>query len=43
MKKTLAVGVSGQARHRVVSENLVSFRKPGAPAVLQGKRTLSPL
>ncbi len=34
MKKTLAVGVSGEARHRVVTENLVSFRKPGAPAVL---------
>ncbi len=34
MKKTLVVGVSGEARHRVVTENLVSFRKPGAPAVL---------
>ena len=34
MKKTLAPGVSGEARHRVVTENLVSFRKPGAPPVL---------
>ena len=34
MKKTLVAGVSGQAKHRVVTENLVSFRKPGAPAVL---------
>lgn len=34
MKKTLVVGVSGEARHRVVTENLVSFRKPGAPNVL---------
>jgi len=34
MKKTLVAGVSGEARHRVVTENLVSFRKPGAPAVL---------
>jgi predicted thioesterase len=34
MKKTLAVGVTGEARHRVVTENLVSFRKPDAPAVL---------
>jgi len=34
MKKTLVPGVSGEARHRVVTENLVSFRKPGAPAVL---------
>ena len=34
MKKTLAVGVTGEARHRVVTENLVSFHKPDAPAVL---------
>ena len=34
MKKTLVAGISGEARHRVVTENLVSFRKPGAPPVL---------
>lgn len=34
MKKTLVAGVAGEARHRVVTENLVSFRKPGAPPVL---------
>jgi predicted thioesterase len=34
MKKTLVPGVMAEARHRVVTENLVSFRKPGAPAVL---------
>ncbi|NUQ63912.1 MAG: thioesterase family protein [Pirellulales bacterium] len=34
MKKTLAPGVVGEARHRVVTENLVSYRKPGAPNVL---------
>jgi len=34
MKKTLVAGVTGEARHRVVTENLVSFRKPDAPAVL---------
>ena len=34
MKKTLVAGVVGEARHRVVTENLVSFRKPDAPAVL---------
>jgi fluoroacetyl-CoA thioesterase len=34
MKKTLAPGVSGEWRHRVVTENLVSFRRPGAPPVL---------
>ena len=34
MKKTLAPGISAEARHRVVTENLVSFRKPGAPNVL---------
>ena len=34
MKKTLVPGVTAEARHRVVTENLVSFRKPEAPAVL---------
>ncbi len=34
MKKTLVPGVSAEARHRVVTENLVNFRKPDAPAVL---------
>ncbi len=34
MKKTLVPGVTAEARHRVVTENLVSFRKPGAPPVL---------
>jgi fluoroacetyl-CoA thioesterase len=34
MKKSLASGVTGEYRHRVVTENLVSFRKPGAPPVL---------
>lgn len=34
MKKTLMPGVTGEARHRVVTENLVSYRKPGAPNVL---------
>lgn len=34
MKKTLISGVTGEARHRVVTENLVSYRKPGAPHVL---------
>lgn len=34
MKKTLSPGVTGEARHRVVTENLVSYRKPGAPNVL---------
>jgi len=34
MKTTLAPGVTGEARHRVVTENLVSFRKPAAPPVL---------
>lgn len=34
MKKTLVPGVTGEARHRVVTENLVSYRKPGAPHVL---------
>jgi len=34
MKPTLIPGVSGEARQRVVTENLVSFRKPGMPPVL---------
>jgi fluoroacetyl-CoA thioesterase len=34
MKQTLAAGVTGEARLRVVTENLVSFRNPGAPPVL---------
>ncbi len=34
MKKTLVAGVVGEVRHRVVTENLVSFRKPDAPPVL---------
>lgn len=34
MKSTLAAGASGEARHRVVTENLVSFRRPGMPPVL---------
>ena len=34
MRKSLVPGVTGEYRHRVVTENLVSFRKPGAPAVM---------
>jgi len=34
MKKTLVAGVAAEARHRVVTENLVNFRKPDAPPVL---------
>ena len=34
MKETLVPGVSGEARHRVVTENLVSFRRAGMPPVL---------
>jgi len=34
MKKTLVPGVTAEARQRVVTENLVSFRKPDAPPVL---------
>jgi fluoroacetyl-CoA thioesterase len=34
MKKTLVPGVSGEKQHRVVTENLVSFRRPEAPPVL---------
>ena len=34
MKSSLVTGVDGQYRHRVVTENLVRFRKPDAPAVV---------
>ena len=34
MKKTLVPGVSAEVQHRVVTENLVNFRKPEAPPVL---------
>ena len=34
MKKTLVPGTMGEARHRVVTENLVSFRRAGMPPVL---------
>jgi fluoroacetyl-CoA thioesterase len=34
MKKTLVPGVSGEARRRVVTENLVSFHRRGMPPVL---------
>ncbi len=34
MKNTLVPGISGEVRHRVVTENLVNFRKPEAPPVL---------
>jgi predicted thioesterase len=34
MRKTLAPGVSAEVRHRVVTENLVSYRIPGMPPVL---------
>ena len=34
MNNTLLPGVSGEARHRVVTENLVSFRREGMPPVL---------
>jgi fluoroacetyl-CoA thioesterase len=34
VKTTLVPGVRGELRHRVVSENLVTFRKPEAAAVL---------
>jgi predicted thioesterase len=33
MKNTLQPGVCGEARHRVVSQNLLSSLMPGAPAV----------
>ena len=41
MKNSLVPGVSGEARHRVVTENLVSHRKPGAPPVLSTPWLLS--
>lgn len=34
MKSSLVPGVTGEYQHRVVTENLVSYRKPGAPAVM---------
>jgi len=34
VKKTLTPGISAETRHRVVTENLVSFRRGGAPPVL---------
>jgi fluoroacetyl-CoA thioesterase len=34
MKSSLVPGVAGEYRHRVVTENLVRFRKPDAPAVV---------
>ena len=34
MKETLTSGVTGQWRHRVVTENLVNFRRPEMPPVL---------
>lgn len=34
MRSTLVAGVKGESRQRVVTENLVSYRKPGAPPVL---------
>ncbi len=34
MKTSLTVGCTGQAKHRVVSENLVSFHNPQGPPVL---------
>jgi predicted thioesterase len=41
MKDSLVAGVTGEARHRVVTENLVSFRKPEAPPVLSTPWLLS--
>jgi predicted thioesterase len=41
MKSTLQPGVTGEARHRVVTENLVSYRKPEAAAVLSTPWLLS--
>lgn len=41
MKASLVVGVRGEARHRVVTENLVSYRKPEAPSVLSTPWLLS--
>ena len=40
MKKTLVPGVTGESRHRVVTENLVSHRLPGMPAVLSSPALL---
>ena len=40
MKDTLKPGVSGEVRHRVVTENLVSFRLPGMPPVLSSPALL---
>jgi len=34
MKETLVPGVTGEGRHRVVTEDLVSFRRAGMPPVL---------
>ncbi len=34
MRDSLQPGAAAEARHRVVTENLVSFRKPGMPPVL---------
>ena len=34
MKSSLVVGIRGEYRHRVVTENLVSYRRPEAPSVL---------
>ncbi len=34
MKNSLIPGISAEVRHRVVTENLVNFRKPEAPPVL---------
>ena len=34
MRDSLQPGASAEVRHRVVTENLVSFRKPGMPPVL---------
>ena len=40
MKETLVAGVSAEVRHRVVTENLVSFRLPGMPPVLSSPALL---
>jgi len=41
MKETLQPGISGEVRHRVVTENLVSFRLPDMPPVLSSPSLLS--
>ncbi len=41
MKDTLVPGVTGEARLRVVSENLVSYRRPEGPSVLSTPWVLS--